>query len=68
MGRLWPTYRKWELAAMPRTAPWHSKNTIYFHDNDQCDEGKKVRPVDRLEGTGNKAQCVNCALLHYVEK
>jgi hypothetical protein len=49
---------------MPRTAPWHAKRTIYFHDNDQCAEGQKVPPTEREPGTGGKSQCAYCAIQH----
>ncbi len=53
---------------MPKVSPWHSKETIYFHDNDQCPEGRKIPPKDRLAGTGGKSQCVHCAILHSQQK
>lgn len=50
---------------MARVAPWHSKRTAHYHDNDRCPEGEKVPPADRLEGTGGRSQCVHCAILHF---
>ena len=51
--------------SMARVAPWHSKRTAHYHDNDHCPEGEKVPAAERNEGTGGRSQCVQCAILHF---
>jgi hypothetical protein len=53
---------------MTKVAPFHTKNeeehrrSPVWHDNDQCSEGKKIKPENREYGAkGNK--CDYCKLL-----
>jgi hypothetical protein len=50
---------------MARIAPFYSKRTAHYHDNDRCPEAEKVPSDDRQEGTGGRSQCVQCAILHF---
>ena len=35
-------------------------HTHVYHDCDQCQDGKRIRPEHRLAGTGGKPRCKVC--------
>jgi hypothetical protein len=52
---------------MAKVAPYHTTNLEYppehrnvHHDHDDCHDGKRILPKDRLNGTGNKPRCKTC--------
>jgi hypothetical protein len=54
-----------EVRAMTRKAPFHSEKPgdSVYHNNDQCEEAKKVEPFYRAEGTAGRPLCKTCAAL-----
>jgi hypothetical protein len=48
---------------MAKTAAFHSVplNSSVYHDNDACDDGKKLK--NKVQGTGGKPRCKDCAKL-----
>jgi hypothetical protein len=31
-----------------------------YHDNNQCDDGKRIKPEHRESGTGGRLKCERC--------
>ena len=49
---------------MSRTLPFHTIKRgapHVFHNNDECDEGRRVEPVNWRAGDGNLSLCQECA-------
>lgn len=46
-----------------KKSPWHSKNEPHYHDNDKCGPGSEIPSHNRVNGTGNKPLCKDCAKL-----
>lgn len=34
-----------------------------YHDNNQCDDGKRIKPEHRASGTGGRHKCERCKAL-----
>ena len=34
-----------------------------YHDNNQCPDGKRILPENKVSGTGNRAKCDECKTL-----
>lgn len=34
-----------------------------YHDNDQCSDGKRILPENRVYGTGGRPKCDECKTL-----
>jgi hypothetical protein len=53
---------------MPKVAAFHSNKdnntTDPFHDNSQCGAGSEVPPHNKVQGTGNRRHCGQCAKLN----
>jgi hypothetical protein len=52
---------------LPITLPFHSvKPTmpLVFHNNDACDEGKRIEAAYWCAGDGGRPQCKECARLN----
>ena len=50
---------------MTHIRPFHTENLKYmgrwtYHDDNECPEGRKISPFDRLDGDGGKAKCPIC--------
>ena len=48
-------------------APYHTNSPEYppehrevHHNNNNCPNGKQIKPEHRVSGTGNKPLCKNC--------
>jgi len=48
--------------------PFHTTNAEYtdeethvYHDQSECPEAKKIRPVHRIEGAGGRRRCNECS-------
>jgi hypothetical protein len=55
---------------MAKVSPYHTNSTEYqpehrnvHHDHDNCPDGKRIRPQNRLNGNGNKPRCRECIKL-----
>lgn len=48
---------------MPRTYPWHSYREYVHHDNTRCGPGSEIPAHNRVQGTGGKPLCQDCAKL-----
>ena len=49
---------------MPRSLPFHTVKRgapQVFHNNDDCDEGKRVEPANWRAGDGGRPLCRECA-------
>ena len=49
---------------MPRAYPWHSIKENHHHDNSKCGPGSEIPPNNRVNGTGGKPLCRDCAKLN----
>ena len=49
---------------MPKTNPWHSGKEHHHHNNTKCGPGSEIPHHNRIEGTGGKPLCVDCASLN----
>ncbi|MBU1320599.1 MAG: hypothetical protein KKG33_10365 [candidate division Zixibacteria bacterium] len=49
---------------MSAVKSWHSVKEDCYHNNEQCTRGWMISKLDRLEGTGDKSQCVVCRVLN----
>jgi hypothetical protein len=51
---------------MAKVSPYHTNSTEYpphgnvHHDHDDCPDGKRIRPQNRLTGNGDKPRCNEC--------
>lgn len=52
---------------MARVSPYHTNSPEYppehrnvYHDDDQCPNGKQIKPEHRISGTGNRDRCKHC--------
>src|SRR6202011_1784398 len=52
------------LAKVPA---FHSKREGFYHDTSQCGLGGMISLHNRIQGTGEKPLCKNCAKLQYQE-
>lgn len=50
--------------------PFHTKNLEegaghrnVYHDNNQCSDGKQIKPENRESGTDNRPKCDECKTL-----
>lgn len=50
-----------------KVQPFHTTSTEYgpdhrnvYHDNNQCEQGKRIKPEHRVQGTGNRKKCDFC--------
>jgi hypothetical protein len=51
---------------MTTVPPFHSSRPQYhkvYHDDDDCRQGQRIRPENRVAGTGNWPRCGNCIRL-----
>jgi hypothetical protein len=55
---------------MPKVSPYHTIETEYspthrnvYHDHDDCQYGKSIKPWHRQSGTGGKPLCDECKKL-----
>jgi hypothetical protein len=55
---------------MARVAPYHTNSPEYppahrevYHDQDDCHDGRAIKPQHRLSGTGGKQRCKVCIRL-----
>lgn len=50
---------------MGRKPPFYSEKPgdLVYHNNDECEEARKVEPFYRAEGTGGRPLCKTCAAL-----
>jgi hypothetical protein len=55
---------------MAKVAPDHTTSTEYppthrnvYHDHDDCPDGRRILPHDRVSGTGGKPRCDACIRL-----
>jgi hypothetical protein len=49
---------------MSKVSAFHTKTPEepqVYHDNNECDEGKKIKPENRVPGTGGRRQCEVCS-------
>ncbi len=49
---------------MPKHMPWHSAKEPVYHNNTECEEGNKIEPAHRLQGTEGKPLCKECESLN----
>ena len=52
---------------MARSLPFYSANPgarAVFHNNDACQEGKRIEPTDWRAGDGERRLCEECARLN----
>jgi hypothetical protein len=52
---------------LPRSLPFHTLKPgapPLFHNNDHCDEGKRIEPAYWCAGDGGRPQCKECARLN----
>lgn len=47
-----------------RCRPFHARNGLYYHDNDQCPFSRSVDPDDRIPGSGGLGECLMCRRLN----
>jgi hypothetical protein len=52
---------------MTHVAPYHTNatedghaHTHVYHVCDECQDGKRIKPENRIEGTGGKPRCKIC--------
>lgn len=57
---------------MPKTKPYHTNTPEYgakhhevYHDDDECPDGKRIKPQHRESGTGGKKHCLECEKLEH---
>jgi hypothetical protein len=55
---------------MPTVVAYHANTTAdqschknVYHDHDECQDGKAIKPEHRVSGTGGKPHCKVCANL-----
>lgn len=51
---------------MAKTNPWHSKLTnvpYVYHNNTDCNTGNNIEKENRVDGTGGRPLCKECAKL-----
>jgi hypothetical protein len=53
---------------MSRTVPWHSGTERIYHDNSDCSFGRGLTGRHRIEGSGGKRLCAECAKLDRAEE
>ena len=53
---------------MSRTFPWHSTASPDYHNNGDCRAGNGIAPHARLDGTGGKPLCGECAALNRADR
>lgn len=46
-----------------KTSPWHSVKEPHHHDNTKCGPGSEIPAHNRIQGTGSKPLCKDCAKL-----
>ncbi len=53
-----------------KVTPFHTISPEYppthrsvYHDNNQCSDGKRIKPEHRVSGTGNRLKCDECKTL-----
>lgn len=51
--------------------PFHTNNPEegqghrdVYHDNNQCSDGKRILPANKVSGTGNRPKCDECKTLN----
>src|SRR4028119_2035617 len=44
--------------------PWHSVNSVIYHDNPDCQTGNSIAPENIRHGTGDGRLCDECARLN----
>jgi hypothetical protein len=47
-----------------KTHPWHSIKENHHHDNTKCGPGSEIPLHNRIQGTGGKPLCRDCAKLN----
>jgi hypothetical protein len=55
---------------MATVFPFHSadEGVDVYHNNDNCNDGKQIKPSERLLGIGDKTKlCHHCAVLNALE-
>jgi hypothetical protein len=53
---------------MPQVAPFHSIKEPHYHNNSKCGPGSEIPPHNRVQGTGGKPLCKDCAKLNAERK
>jgi len=55
---------------MSKVTPYHTNSDEYlpehrnvYHDHDDCPDGKRIKNMHRLWGTGGKSHCKECIRL-----
>lgn len=55
---------------MAKVSAFHTNSPEYppshrevYHDHDDCADGKKIKQIHRVQGTGNKKRCSVCVKL-----
>jgi hypothetical protein len=49
---------------MAKTSAWHSKlpnDPFVYHNDTDCNTGNNIEEENRVEGTGNRPLCKECA-------
>jgi hypothetical protein len=52
-----------EDARVTRTDPYHSispEDKQVYHDQGNCPDGKRILPISKRSGTGNRPKCLEC--------
>lgn len=52
---------------MSRTGPWHAPLEGIYHDNSDCWAGRGLAGKQRIDGSGGKRLCAECAKLDRAE-
>lgn len=52
---------------MSKTVPWHAPSEGIYHDNSDCWAGRGLVGKQRIEGSGGKRLCAECAKLDRAE-
>lgn len=55
---------------MAKVSPYHTNSPEYppshrevYHDHDNCQTGKQIKPQHKEQGTGGKLRCKDCIKL-----
>ncbi len=49
---------------MPKTTPWYSTKENHHHNNTKCGPGSEIPSHNKVQGTGGKPLCKDCAKLN----
>jgi hypothetical protein len=64
-------YREEVILTMAKVAPYHTTtpeggepgHRDVYHDQDNCPDGMRIRPWNRVSGTGGRPKCDECKKL-----